>query len=113
FAGPDDGFHWEPLRWGGTGSGPHDGLELAVGVKPPRAAVAADAAVLEPTERRFVVALQRVDADVAGPQQLGHSHGSAGVTAEHVVVEAVGAVVGDLDRLVLGVEGDDGDDGPE
>jgi hypothetical protein len=42
-----------------------------------------------------VVALQRVDADVARAQPLGHRPGATGVAAEHVAVEAEVAVVRD------------------
>src|SRR6476469_204187 len=104
---------WIGAARSGPSALPHDRLHLAVGVQPPRAAVAADAAVLEAAERRLMVALEGVDADVAGLQQLGDRHGPAGVAGEHVVVEAVGAVVGDRDRLVLVVERDGHDDRAE
>src|SRR5215471_1583337 len=64
--------------------GPDDRLHLGVGVDAEVAAVATDAAQLEAAERRLVVALRRVDADVAGAQALGDGEGTLRVVREHV-----------------------------
>ena len=93
--------------------GPDHRLEFAVRVQPERAAVAADAAVLEAAERRLGVALDGVDADVAAAQPGGQRPGAARVGAEDVVVEAVRGAVGDPHRLVLVVEGQGHDDRAE
>ena len=60
-----------------------------------------------------MVALGRVDPDVAGPQELGHPEGPGRVAGEDVVVEAEVGVVGDGDPLLLVVEGDDDHHGAE
>src|SRR3954453_21811395 len=69
-------------------AGPDDGLQLAVGVEAEAPAVATDAAELEAAEGQLVVALGRVDADVASAQLLGDGVGPGGVGREHVVVQA-------------------------
>src|SRR3954471_11231984 len=94
-------------------AGPDDALELGVGVQAERAAVAADAGLLEPAERGLVVALRGVDADVARPQLLRHPHGPRRVRREDVVVQPELGAVGQRDPLVLVVEGHDDHDGTE
>src|SRR6478752_1673409 len=74
---------------------PDDSLELGVGLEAVVAAVAADTGELEPAERRLVVALHGVHADLAGPDLLGDGEGPGRVTAVDVAVEAEVAVVGD------------------
>src|SRR5262245_29723768 len=74
---------------------PHDGLHLGVGEQPEVAAVPADPAHLEATERRFHVALRGVDADVPGAQPLGGAEPLLAIGGEDVVVEAVVGAVGD------------------
>ena len=90
----------------GRSAGPDDRLHLRVGLEAVVAAVASDAGHLEAAEGGLVVALGRVDADVAGPQELGHPEGPGGVAREDVVVEAEVGVVGDGDALLLVVERD-------
>src|SRR4051794_5512762 len=92
---------------------PDDALQLAVGVQPEHTAVAADTAELEAAERRFVVALDRVDADVAAAQLPGHAIAADAVRSPDVVVEAEGGAVGEGHRLVLVVERLDDDDRAE
>src|SRR4051794_39777758 len=76
-----------PTAWRAGSAGPDDRLHLRVRVQPERPAVTADARLLEAAERGLVVALQRVDADVARPQPLGDVPRPAGVLREHVAVE--------------------------
>src|SRR5207253_5630932 len=85
-------------------AGPDDALQLGVGVEPEVAVVATDAAHLETAEGGLVIALGGVDADVAGLQLLGDRVRASRVLRVHVVVEAVVAVVGDGDRLLVVVE---------
>src|SRR3954452_22039480 len=83
---------------------PDDALQLAVSMQAEDPAVAADAGHLEPAERRLVVALHRVDADVAAAQLPGHPVAADRVRGPDVVVEPEGRAVGQRDRLVLVVE---------
>src|SRR5436305_1088012 len=92
---------------------PDDALQLAVGVQPEVATIAAHTTHLEPAERCLQVALGGVDADVTRPQLPGHPEGPRRVLRVHVVVEAVLAVVGEGDGLVLAVHGDHHHDGVE
>ena len=61
----------------GRSTRPDDALDLGVRVEAEVAAVAADAAHLEPAERRLVVALGGVDAHVAGFELLRDAVGAA------------------------------------
>src|SRR5207249_3878364 len=54
-----------------------------------------------------------VDGDVAGADALRHVERLAGIARPDRSGEAVAGVVGDGQRLVVGVEGDDHPDGPE
>src|SRR5439155_4902657 len=85
----------------GRSAGPDDGLELGVGVQAERAPVAADTRQLEPSERRLVVALGGVDADVAAAQLLRYVHGAGRVRREDVVVQPEVGAVGKGDSFVL------------
>src|SRR5262245_34507423 len=78
-------------------TGPDDGLHLGVRRQAEHAAVAADAAVLHAPERCVVVALRRVDTDVARPQTFAHAERAVGVGAEDVVVQTEVGGVGDRD----------------
>src|SRR5262245_49327698 len=95
------------------GPSPDHGLQFAVRRQPVAAAVAPDATLLEATERRLGMAADRVDAHVAGTQPRREAQGSGRVRREDVVVEAVVAVVGQSDGLLLVVERDDDHDRPE
>src|SRR5919112_5634472 len=89
---------------------PDDALQLAVGVQPEHAAVPPDAAELEAAERCLVVALHRVDADVATAQLARDAVTAHTVAGPDVVVEAEWRAVGERDGLVLVVEGLDDHD---
>src|SRR5262249_41917548 len=93
--------------------GPDDALELRVRVQAERPAVAADAAVLRAPERCLMVALDRVDTDVAGAKAAGGPHPAGRVAGEHVVVQPEVAVVGEGDGLLVVVERLDDDHGTE
>src|SRR3954447_7021854 len=84
---------------------PDHGLQLAVRMEPEAAAVASDAGLLRAAERRLLVALHGVDADVAGAHPAADRHRPARVGAEHVVVETELGPVGERDALVVVVEG--------
>src|SRR4051794_17482891 len=92
---------------------PDDALELAVSVQPEHSTVTPDSALLEPAERRLMVALHGVDADVATSQLTCHSVATDGVGGPDIVIEPEGGAVGDGDRLVLVVERLDDDDRTE
>src|SRR5437763_3107365 len=92
---------------------PDDGLHLAVSMQSERTAVAADAALLEPAERRFHLLRDGVDVDGAGAQLSRNAIGPARVFRPDVVDEAIVRVVGHRDDLILVVERYDGHDRPE
>ena len=76
-------------------------MHLRVGQHPEVASVPADAAHLEATERRVVVALSRVDADIATAQVPCGAIRAIAVSGEDVVVEPEVRAVGDGDALVV------------
>src|SRR5262245_51134698 len=92
--------------------GPDDRLQFAVRVQAEAAAVASDTGLLEAAERRFVVALRSVDADVAGPELPRDAHRPRRVLREHIVVQTELRPVGERDSLVLVVERHDDHHGP-
>src|SRR3954470_23553699 len=94
-------------------AGPDDALQLAVSMQAEDTAVAPDAGHLEPTERRLVVALHGVDADVAAAQLARHSVAAHRVRGPDVVVEPERRAVGERNRLVVVVERLYDDDGSE
>src|SRR3954469_8473785 len=94
-------------------AGPDDALQLAVSMQAEDSAVAPDTGHLEPAERRLVVALHRVDPDVATAQLPRHTVATHGVRGPDVVVEPEGRAVGERDGLVLVVEGLHDDDRAE
>src|SRR5262245_8744597 len=96
-----------------SSSRPDERLELAVGVHGEAAAVAADARLLEPAERRLGGLLGGVDGDAARAELAGDPDAAPGVAAEHVVVEPELGAVGERHRLVLVLERQHDDDGPE
>src|SRR3954468_716941 len=83
---------------------PDDALQLAVSMQAEDTAVAADAGHLEPAERRLVVALHRVDADVAAAQLARHAVAAHRVGGPDVVVKTERRAVGERYGLVLVVE---------
>src|SRR3954453_6788356 len=83
---------------------PDDALQFAVSMQAEDPAVAPDAGHLEPAERRLMVALHRVDADVAAAQLPGHPVAAHRVRSPDVVVEPERCAVGERNRLVLVVE---------
>src|SRR4051812_35519202 len=85
-------------------AGPDDALQLAVSMQAEDPAVAPDAGHFEPAERRLVVALDRVDADVAAAQLPRHPVTAHRVRRPDIVVEAESRAVGKSDSLVLVVE---------
>src|SRR4051812_25597770 len=92
---------------------PDDALQLAVSMQAEDTAVAPDAGHLEPAERRLVVALHGVDADVAAAELSRDPVAAHRVRGPHVVVEPEGRAVGQRNGLVLIVERLDDDDGTE
>src|SRR4051794_33869392 len=85
-------------------AGPDDALQLAVSMQAEDTAVAPDAGHLEPTERRLVVALHGVDADVAAAELPRHPITAHRVRGPDVVVEPERCAVGERNSLVLVVE---------
>src|SRR3954463_4100734 len=85
-------------------AGPDDALQLAVSMQPEDPAVATDAGHLEPAERRLVVALHGVDADVAAAELSRDPVAAHGVRGPDVVVEPERRAVGERNSLVLVVE---------
>src|SRR3954463_8891576 len=85
-------------------AGPDDALQLAVSMQAEDPAVASDAGHLEPAERRLVVALHRVDADVAAAQLARHPITTHRVRGPDIVVEPERCAVGERNSLVLIVE---------
>src|SRR4051812_36650262 len=83
-----------------------DALQLAERGQPLRAVLAADPGALEAAERRAHVEGVPVDAVGAGADLFGDLVAVIDVRRPHRSGEAVVAVVGDLDRLLLGVVGD-------
>src|SRR5438552_6868784 len=59
-------------------TGPDDRLQLGVRVEAEHSAVASDTAPLRTAERRVVVALRRVDPDVAGAQPFADTERPGG-----------------------------------
>src|SRR5690348_8886750 len=88
----------------GGSAGPDDALQLAVGVQAEDSAVTSNPGQLEPAERRLVVALHRVDADVAAAQLPGDAVAAHGVGGPDVVIEPERRAIGERDGLVLVVE---------
>src|SRR3954471_19047648 len=85
-------------------AGPDDALQLAVSMQAEDPAVAPDAGHLEPAERCLVVALHRVDSDVAAAELSRDPVAAHRVRGPDVVVEPEGRAVGERDSLVLVVE---------
>src|SRR3954454_23683703 len=85
-------------------AGPDDALQLAVSMQAEDTAVAPDAGHLEPAERRLVVALHGVDADVAAAELPRHPITAHRVRGPDVVVEPERRAVGEGNSLVLVVE---------
>src|SRR5437764_7626454 len=83
---------------------PDDALQLAVSMQAEDPAVAPDAGHLEPAERRLVVALHRVDADVATAQLPRHSIAAHRIRGPDVVVEPERRAIRQRHCLVLVVE---------
>src|SRR3954454_12394135 len=94
-------------------AGPDDALQLAVSMQAEDPAVAPDAGHLEPTERRLVIALHGIDADVAAAQLPRHPVTADRVRRPDVVVEPEGRAVGERNSLVLVVERLHDDNGTE
>src|SRR5690606_8823817 len=101
-----------PSRWPSSPR-PHDRLQLAVGVQGEAAPVAPDARPLEPAEGRLGALLDGVERHRPRPQPAGDAQRLRRVAGEDVVVEAELGAVGQGDGLVLVVEGQRHDDGPE
>src|SRR3954451_18054971 len=92
---------------------PDDALQLAVSMQAEDPAVATDAGHLEPAERRLVVALHGVDADVAAAELSRDPVAAHGVRGPDVVVEPERRAVGERNSLVLVVERLDDDNRTE
>ena len=79
-----------------------------------RAALATHTRVLDATEGcGHVRDDSLIDADHAGLEPVGYAKGPVDVLGEYVCRQAERRVVGEGNRLVLGVEPDDGRDGSE
>src|SRR3954471_8924573 len=85
-------------------AGPDDALQLAVSMQAEDTAVAPDSGHLEPAERRLVVALHRVDPDVATAQLPGDPVAAHRIRGPDVVVEPERRAVRQRHRLVLVVK---------
>src|SRR4051812_16593215 len=85
-------------------AGPDDALQLTVSMQSEDTAVASDARHLEPTERCLVVALDRIDADVAASQLPRHPITTHRVRGPDVVIKPERRAVGERNSLVLVVE---------
>src|SRR3954453_2003867 len=83
---------------------PDYALQLAVSMQAEDPAVAPDAGHLEPAERRLVVALHGVDADVDAAQLPRDPVAAHRVRGPDVVVEPERCAVGERNSLVLVVE---------
>src|SRR3954464_5405478 len=94
-------------------AGPDDALQVAVSMQSEDPAVATDAGHLEPAERRLVVALHRVDPDVAAAQLARDPVAAHRGRGPDVVVEPERRAVGESNRFVLVVESLHDDDRPE
>src|SRR5215471_4161100 len=84
--------------------------ELLEAVLSPLAAVAR---LLVPAKGRRHVSRGSVQADLTGPKLRGHPARVAEIAGLHVPGEPVYGVVGELDHLLLGLVGEDGEYGPE
>lgn len=83
-------------------------------VEPRLAVLEAEAARLPPSKRRLrPQRLVAVDPDVARVELRRDPVGARLVCRENGVAEAVGRVVSEPDRLLLGLEGADAQNGPE
>src|ERR1700722_7398051 len=80
---------------------------------PERSEFTADAGMLESAEWRLLVVQHAVDRHAAGLKLRCDATGALNVRAAHVSVEAVLRIVGDPDRIVFVLVGDDREDGPE
>src|SRR5437764_9557462 len=83
---------------------PDDALQLAVSMQAEDPTVAPDAGHLEPAERRLVVALHGVDADVAAAELPRHPITAHRVRSPDVVIKPERRAVGERNCLVLVVE---------
>lgn len=91
-----------------------DSLGLSVVSQSVLAELAADAGLLVAAERHLVVqGVVGVDPDGAGAQGVGDLDGGVEVLGVHGGGQAVGGVVAELDRLLLGLELADRADGAE
>ena len=93
-----------------TGDPPYicSDLDLEELLQAERAELAPVARLLVAPERGHGVEPATVDLDLAGPQPAGHRLGPFRVGGPDAAGQSVLGVVGDVDRLVLGVVGDDG-----
>ena len=83
-------------------------------LKPDEAVLTSDTAVLVAAERRVrAVAGGAVEPDEARAQPSCHRQRAVQRTRHHVSGQAVGAVVGDPDGVLLVLVGNDSEDGPE
>ena len=80
---------------------------------PYRAIFTADAGIFEPAPGRLRIVRHAVDHDPAGPQPRGHASRAREVSTKDGGVKTISGVVGDSDRVFLGVIGDDAEHGAE
>src|SRR6201988_2424045 len=90
-----------------------DGLWLKKRLNAVFAIFAADTGVFETAPGRLRIVGHFIDHDAAGPQLRGHAACAPDVTPQDGGVETVVGVVGNADRFVLGVIGDDTQNGAE
>ena len=79
-------------------------------LEPVLAALTSITRLLVAAEGRARIERPAVDVDLTGPHLPRHLLGPGRIAAPHSAGQAVGGVVGDLNRLFLGVVGDDGED---
>ena len=87
--------------------GLEDGPGFEKRLDPVPAIFAADAGVFESAPGRLRIVRHAVDHDAAGPYLRGHATRALEVGPEDGGVETIFRVVGDPDRVVLGVVSDD------
>src|SRR5436305_1994960 len=94
--------------------GPGNGLGLEVLLETVDAVLPPDAALLVAAERHVrAVGAAAVDVDRAGADPLGHGERAVERCGEDAAGQAVVAVVGDPDCVVVVLERDDDEDGAE
>ena len=100
-------------NFGATGSLFEDSPRFQIGLDAERSEFAADAGMLESAERRLLIIQQAIDRYPAGSDLRCDATCALKIRAAHVSVEAVLRIIGDPNRILVILVGDDRENGAE